>query len=424
NGARYVKHNDTGNDHGPNRARVLTTILYLNPEWEPQHGGQLRLHLRSGARDVAPVLNRLLLFWSDKRVPHEVMPAYRHRYAISHWYYHTDKMKEAPPPPSPSPPPTPILREPPPNPDSASSDASPTHASTSQATSHETRQPLGGAGAAATHPSRSGEKAPRGAGDRTLQREAPPKVQVEYTAVQTDEYRMLSGRTLQMTLVSQRKLHANRLWPAATLLGDWLQKHPQYIAGKSVAGAFGMCGDADTGLPSVVAALLKASLVVATDFPDEDMLANVAHNLQSNVPEQSAQTRVEGYKWGDPVDNVLGHALQHGGRFDVILMADTLYELEHTRLLSACRQCLSADGMVLITFQHHNPTMRSKVMEFFDEAKKGPEPFDHEQVFVTSVPPYNYTYYEAEENEIVDWVHCYRLFSPSWRSSVLVADID
>ena len=30
--------------------------------------------------DVAPIMNRMLFFWSDKRMPHEVQPAYDKRY--------------------------------------------------------------------------------------------------------------------------------------------------------------------------------------------------------------------------------------------------------------------------------------------------------------------------------------------------------
>ena len=93
-GARYVRHVD--NSHG--NCRILTCILYLNRGWVPNDGGCLRLvasrggthkGARSagiGAIDIAPVMNRLVLFWSDVRMPHEVLPAASDRAACTLWY--------------------------------------------------------------------------------------------------------------------------------------------------------------------------------------------------------------------------------------------------------------------------------------------------------------------------------------------------
>ena len=44
------------------------------------------LQVRGGVRDVAPLDGRLVLFWSDSRCPHEVLPAHRERYAVSVWF--------------------------------------------------------------------------------------------------------------------------------------------------------------------------------------------------------------------------------------------------------------------------------------------------------------------------------------------------
>ena len=91
--------------------RRLTAILYLNTRWRPKDGGELLLYpplalsrdgksctdtasltrARSLGR-VAPVGNRLLLFYADARVPHEVLPSYADRYAVTLWYYDREEL--------------------------------------------------------------------------------------------------------------------------------------------------------------------------------------------------------------------------------------------------------------------------------------------------------------------------------------------
>ncbi|MGV3620086.1 MAG: 2OG-Fe(II) oxygenase [Archangium sp.] len=80
-GAKYVRHRDAfpGDDN-----RRLTAIVYLNPAWEPAHGGQLRMHLEPPI-DVEPRLNRLVVFRSEL-VEHEVLPAFSERWALTAWY--------------------------------------------------------------------------------------------------------------------------------------------------------------------------------------------------------------------------------------------------------------------------------------------------------------------------------------------------
>lgn len=86
--SRYVKHvdNTLGTD-----GRRLTAIIYLNRDWKPEDGGRLRIFEPTMASvqakaDVDPLWNRLLLFWSTKEVPHEVLSSYRDRTAVSIWY--------------------------------------------------------------------------------------------------------------------------------------------------------------------------------------------------------------------------------------------------------------------------------------------------------------------------------------------------
>ncbi|GFR46697.1 hypothetical protein Agub_g8316, partial [Astrephomene gubernaculifera] len=118
-GARYVRHADASPTCP---SRRVTAIVYLNePDWQPQtDGGCLALYsaphhhhhphpnhpnhpslrgagLAAGepALLVAPVGGRLLLF--ESHLQHEVMPAYRHRYAVTAWFHCRNPHAPTPP---------------------------------------------------------------------------------------------------------------------------------------------------------------------------------------------------------------------------------------------------------------------------------------------------------------------------------------
>ena len=85
NGTRYIKHVDNPNGDG----RVITAIYYLNKNWNTERDGGLLRMFPAGMDEVAniePLFDRVLFFWSDRRNPHEVLPAYRDRFAITVWY--------------------------------------------------------------------------------------------------------------------------------------------------------------------------------------------------------------------------------------------------------------------------------------------------------------------------------------------------
>uniref|UniRef100_A0A8C7XLD6 hypoxia-inducible factor-proline dioxygenase n=1 Tax=Oryzias sinensis TaxID=183150 RepID=A0A8C7XLD6_9TELE len=94
NGAGYVKHVDNPNGDG----RRLTCIYYLNKNWNvKEHGGVLRIFPDGKAyvADIKPLFDRLLVFWSDRRNPHEVQPSFSTRYAITVWYFDFEERAEA-----------------------------------------------------------------------------------------------------------------------------------------------------------------------------------------------------------------------------------------------------------------------------------------------------------------------------------------
>ena len=83
-GAFYVKHRDAL----PYKAgRKLTVIYYLNAGWQRDHGGELRIWPSDDEAPVIvePIADRLLLFISS--LEHEVLPAWRPRYALTSWMF-------------------------------------------------------------------------------------------------------------------------------------------------------------------------------------------------------------------------------------------------------------------------------------------------------------------------------------------------
>jgi hypothetical protein len=89
--SRYTKHYDNGNLNG----RKLTAIYYMNDNWKRKDGGALRLYTQNIEDknseeiycDVEPISDRLVLFYSDKRTPHEVLPTHKDRFAVTVWFF-------------------------------------------------------------------------------------------------------------------------------------------------------------------------------------------------------------------------------------------------------------------------------------------------------------------------------------------------
>jgi SM-20-related protein len=68
--------------------RMVSLVVYLNPGWGPQDGGELVLFRDEADREglrVTPLLGTVVAFLSEE-FPHEVLPAVRHRYSIAGWY--------------------------------------------------------------------------------------------------------------------------------------------------------------------------------------------------------------------------------------------------------------------------------------------------------------------------------------------------
>lgn len=84
-GTYYKKHLDVFQHTA---ARRLSFICYLNEDWKPEDGGQLRLYLQpleeQSYMDIEPIGGRMLCFMSGD-IPHEVLVSHCERWSITGW---------------------------------------------------------------------------------------------------------------------------------------------------------------------------------------------------------------------------------------------------------------------------------------------------------------------------------------------------
>ncbi|MDQ6977536.1 MAG: 2OG-Fe(II) oxygenase, partial [Ghiorsea sp.] len=82
----YIRHVDAFKGQSN---RKLTTVFYLNPNWDKNDGGELLIYQDRESdtpfQTVVPQMNRLVVFLSDE-FPHEVLPTQKDRYSIAGWF--------------------------------------------------------------------------------------------------------------------------------------------------------------------------------------------------------------------------------------------------------------------------------------------------------------------------------------------------
>ncbi|HEX7026677.1 MAG TPA: 2OG-Fe(II) oxygenase [Gammaproteobacteria bacterium] len=96
-GAFYKKHLDAFQG---NTNRILSTVLYLNPDWQPQDGGELLLYPPAGddpIETVSPQYGRMAIFLSNE-FPHEVAKTNKARRSIAGWFRVNNSLGTVDPP--------------------------------------------------------------------------------------------------------------------------------------------------------------------------------------------------------------------------------------------------------------------------------------------------------------------------------------
>lgn len=184
-------------------------------------------------------------------------------------------------------------------------------------------------------------------------------------------------KSIELRLVGSSPLWGHLLWNAGIYTAKHLDLHPDLVLDKNVL-ELGAAG----ALPSVIAGLIGAKRVVATDYPDADLIDNIKHNVQ-NLENVS----VEGYIWGNPYDDIIKHFAgdDDGQKFQLIILSDLVFNhTEHDKLLKTTKDLLSRDGKALVVFSPHRPHLLDADLNFF---KKAEEEYD----------------FNVEKIEMVNW---------------------
>ena len=113
--------------------------------------------------------------------------------------------------------------------------------------------------------------------------------------------------------------------------------------------------------------LAGAEMVTMTDYPAEEILANIRSNVEKNlIPGLQPKARVQGHEWGALTDD-FSYTRARG--YTRIIAADCLWmPWEHTALAQSMVQFLSheEDAKVWVVAGFH--TGRAKLAPFFDVA--------------------------------------------------------
>ncbi|KAF7845967.1 hypothetical protein BT93_L5777 [Corymbia citriodora subsp. variegata] len=182
-------------------------------------------------------------------------------------------------------------------------------------------------------------------------------------------YTTQNGEVFNLRLVGHSPLWGHLLWNAGQVVAKYVEVNSvELVQGKSVLEL-----GAGAGLPSLVCALYGAKVVVVTDYPENDLISNLRHNIETAsdaVPKTNIEA--EGFLWGNPTDVLMTDERGTKDGFDLLILADILFNhSEHEKLLSTVRSTLknNQDASALVFFTPYRPWLLEKDLHFFEIAK-------------------------------------------------------
>ncbi|KAG7892702.1 hypothetical protein KL925_000876 [Ogataea polymorpha] len=247
----------------------------------------------------------------------------------------------------------------------------------------------------------------------------PPKPEAHYQKYTRTHKQVLAEiDEIKLRLVGKSPLWGHLLWNAGIYTANYLEKHAQeLITGKTVV-EFGSAA----ALPSLLCSINGARKVVATDYPDPDLLENIQINVDSLVDKElTSRIIVQGFIWGNDTEEIKA-TLESTA--DLIIMSDLVFNhSEHHKLLKSAKELITplrdisqprSGGKCLVVWSPHRPKpqMVENDFKFFTDAK---ELFDFDVEFVEMVHWDHPMFPEdpPETEEIRKRVYCY-ILHPTW----------
>ncbi|KAH7068157.1 putative methyltransferase-domain-containing protein [Paraphoma chrysanthemicola] len=183
-------------------------------------------------------------------------------------------------------------------------------------------------------------------------------------------HQLLSGQKVTVRLVGHNPLWGHHLWNAGITTSTYFESHASSLISNRTILELG----AGAGLPSLVCALSGARTVVVTDYPDADLIDNLRYNItHCELLPTTPNIVAEGYLWGAPVDDVVKHLPAGEQGFDVLILADLLFNhSEHGKLIKTVEMTLkkTSEARAYVFFTPYRPWLLEKDLAFFDLARE------------------------------------------------------
>lgn len=178
-------------------------------------------------------------------------------------------------------------------------------------------------------------------------------------------------KNVRMRLVGKSPLWGHLLWNAGIFTADYLDKNSEDLINNKRVLELG----AAAALPSLICGLNGASKVIATDYPDPDLLQNIQYNIDNCDGLEKGIVETKGLIWGNDKSSVYDveekKVIEEDEKFDLIILLDLIFNhTEHLKLLKDCKDLVKSNGKCLVVFSPHRAHLLHKDLEFFETAKQ------------------------------------------------------